>query len=151
MMPQMNGYEVCRRIKEQPREAYLPVVLVTALGEQVDRNRGLEAGADDFLTKPVDRRELLLRTRAFLRLREQDRVIRRQLDDLRRLQAAKDDLVSLLVHDLRSPLAAVIAHLGLLEEELSGQPAADAQQALRAAETALSRLEETLQVRLLEE
>jgi len=150
MMPNMNGYEVCKRIKESQRE-YVPVLLVTALGEQEDRNRGLEAGADDFLTKPVDRRELLLRTRAFLRLREQDKTIRTQLEEVRRLQAAKDDLVALLVHDLRSPLAGIIAHLQLLQEDLEGQQAADVQQALRAADTALSRLEETLQVRLLEE
>jgi signal transduction histidine kinase len=150
MMPQMNGYEVCRTIKDQATE-YLPVVMVTALGEQLDRNRGLESGADDFLTKPVDRNELLLRTRAFLRLREQEKVIRRQLEQMQRLQGAKDDLVALLVHDLRSPLAGIIAHLQLLEEELTGRQAADVQQALRAADTALARLEETLQIRLLEE
>src|SRR5690349_11488140 len=92
MMPHMNRYEVGQAIKADARD-YLPVVLVTALGEQSDKDRGLEAGADDFLTKPVDRRELLLRTRAFLRLREQDKVIRRQLEEMRRLQAAKDDLV----------------------------------------------------------
>ena len=150
MMPNMNGYEVCRRIKQEARE-FLPVLLVTALGEQADRNRGLEAGADDFLTKPVDRRELLLRTRAFLRLREQEKVIRRQLEEMQRLQAAKDDLVALLVHDLRSPLAGIVAHLQLLAEDLSGRAAADVQQAMRSADTALARLEETLQIRLLEE
>jgi len=150
MMPQMNGYEACKLIKAQAKE-YLPVVLVTALGEQNDRNRGLESGADDFLTKPVDRRELLLRTRAFLRLRDQDKVIRRQLEELRRLQGAKDDMVALLVHDLRSPLAGIIAHLQLLAEDVTGRSLTDVQQAMRAAETALSRLEETLQVRLIEE
>ena len=150
MMPQMNGYEVCQKIKAEARE-FLPVILVTALGEQADKNRGLEAGADDFLTKPVDRRELLLRTRAFLRLREQDKVIRRQLEEMQRLQAAKDDLVALLVHDLRSPLAGIVAHLQLLAEDLTGRAANDVQQAMRAADTALARLEETLQVRLLEE
>ena len=150
MMPNMNGYEVCRRVKDEAQD-YLPVILVTALGDQSDKNRGLESGADDFLTKPVDRRELLLRTRAFLRLREQDKVIRRQLEELQRLQAAKDDLVALLVHDLRSPLAGIVAHLQLLAEELSGRAASDVQQAMRAADTALARLEETLQVRLIEE
>ena len=150
MMPVMNGYEVCAAIKASARE-YLPVILVTALGDQSDKNRGLESGADDFLTKPVDRRELLLRTRAFLRLREQEKVIRRQLEQMQRLQAAKDDLVALLVHDLRSPLAGIVAHLQLLAEDVSGRQAADVQQAMRAADTALARLEETLQVRLLEE
>ena len=150
MMPLMNGYEACRKIKEQARE-FLPVLLVTALDEQDDRNRGLESGADDFLTKPVDRRELLLRTRSFLRLRDQDKVIRRQLGELQRLQSAKDDMVALLVHDLRSPLSGVIAHLQLLAEDATGRSATDVQQAMRAAETALGRLEETLQVRLMEE
>jgi signal transduction histidine kinase len=150
MMPLMDGYEVCRKLKDEAK-TFVPVLLVTALGDQSDRNRGLEAGADDFLTKPVDRRELLLRTRAVLRLREQDRIIRRQLEDLARLQTAKDDLVALLVHDLRSPLSGVVAHLQLMQEELTGRAAVDATQALRSAETALGRLEEALQIRLLEE
>jgi len=150
MMPGMDGFEVCRRINEA-RTTYFPVVLVTALGEQSDKNRGLEAGADDFLTKPVDRRELLLRTRAFLRLREQDKIIHRQLEEMKGLQIQKDDLVALLVHDLRSPLAGVVAHLQLLEEDLTGRAKADVQQALKAADVALRRLEETLQVRLMEE
>jgi signal transduction histidine kinase len=151
MMPRMDGYEVCRRIKGTPREGFLPVLLVSALGEQSDRNKGLASGADDFLSKPFDRRELLLRVSAFLRLREQDQVIRKQLADLARLQAAKDDLVALIVHDLRSPLAGVVAYLQLLQEEVTGRAANDVKMALQSADAALSRLEETLQVRLLEE
>ena len=53
MMPEMDGFEVCRRIKADPATALLPVIMVTALNEQSDRVTGLEAGADDFLTKPV--------------------------------------------------------------------------------------------------
>ena len=136
MMPEMDGYEVCRRIKETPREGYLPVLLVSALGDQADRNRGLEAGADDFVGKPFDRRELLLRVTAFLRLREQDRVIRKQLADLARMQAAKDDLVALIVHDLRSPLSGVVAYLQLLQEEVTGRAANDVKMALQSADTA---------------
>src|SRR5438067_9038420 len=113
MMPEQDGFETCRLIKSEPRDPFLPVILVTALGEQEDRNRGLEAGADDFLHKPIDRRELLLRVRSFLRLREQDRVIRAQVEELQRLQSLKDDMVSLLVHDLRNPLAGVLSTIEL--------------------------------------
>ena len=54
MMPGMDGFEVCRRLKTNPTTAHLPVVIVTALDQPSDRLRGLDAGADDFLTKPVD-------------------------------------------------------------------------------------------------
>src|SRR6266852_2706662 len=115
MMPLMSGYEVCKRIKDEQREC-LPVLMVTALGEQEDRNRGLEAGADDFLHKPVDRRELLLRVRIFLRIRQQEALIRKQVDELRRLQSLKDDVVSLLVHDLRNPLSGILSTLEIVLE-----------------------------------
>jgi len=55
MMPGMDGFEVCRRLKADPATLHLPVVMVTALDQPADRVRGLEAGADDFLTKPVER------------------------------------------------------------------------------------------------
>lgn len=53
MMPDMDGFEVCRRLKSNPKTHFIPVVMVTALDSPADRVRGLEAGADDFLTKPV--------------------------------------------------------------------------------------------------
>ena len=81
MMPELDGFATCKLIKAQPRDSLLPVILVTALGEQEDRNRGLESGADDFLRKPVDRRELLLRVRSFLRLRGQEQIIRGQVEE----------------------------------------------------------------------
>jgi two-component system cell cycle response regulator len=70
MMPGMDGYEVCRRLKSQEATAHIPVVMVTALTDQAERVRGLEAGADDFISKPVDTMLLFARLRALLRVKQ---------------------------------------------------------------------------------
>jgi adenylate cyclase len=70
MMPGMNGYDVCRKIRENPETAILPVVMVTALDPGPERIKGLEAGADDFLTKPINQPELLARVRSLLRIKQ---------------------------------------------------------------------------------
>ncbi len=143
MMPGMNGFEVCRRLKETPATAHIPVVMVTALDQPRDRLQGLDAGADDFLTKPLDDAALFARVR-----------------NLTRLKAMTDELRSRAMASVRlgiaDPLAAAAAETGLngrvlLVEDRPGvverlqnalcafhvvEVESDAQQAvLRAAET----------------
>ncbi len=152
MMPGLDGFATCRRIKAIRFEPFLPVLLLTALSDQESRNTGFEAGADDFVTKPFDRRELLLRTRAFLRLRHQDERIRHQLEDLRRLEHLKDNLAALLVHDLRNPLAGLSGLLAVMQQDARSP---DDREILDEAMTASRHLRETIedmvQVRGLEE
>jgi class 3 adenylate cyclase len=82
VMPDLDGYEVCRRIRQDPDTSLLPVVLVTALDPGEERVKGIEAGADDFLTKPINRAELLARTRSLLRIRQLHATIEDQTQKL---------------------------------------------------------------------
>lgn len=70
VMPEMSGYEVCREIRRNPQNGMLPVVMVTALDPGEERTKGLEAGADDFLTKPINQAEILARVRSLLRIKQ---------------------------------------------------------------------------------
>ncbi|BAM04253.1 response regulator [Phycisphaera mikurensis] len=76
MMPRMSGFEVCQRLKDDPRTRGVPVMMVTALNELGDIERGVEAGTDDFLPKPVNRLELLTRVKSLLRVRH----LKKELD-----------------------------------------------------------------------
>ena len=92
MMPRMDGFETCRRLKADHRTADIPVVMVTALTEAADRVRGLEAGADDFLTKPVNDTALFARVRSLVRLR-------RMTDEWRHREEVYDQFNALFVKE----------------------------------------------------
>lgn len=153
MMPGLDGFEVCREIKRRSADgAFVPVLLLTALTDQAHRNEGLRAGADDFVSKPCDRTELTLRVRAFLRTRRQDVALRRQHEALLELSALKEDLVTLVAHDLRNPLSALASLLtaargAARDPELRADLDASLVAAARVRETA----EDLLEVRLVEE
>jgi CheY-like chemotaxis protein len=81
VMPEMDGYEVCRRLRQDPATAFLPVVMITASGDQ-ERILAIEAGADDFVTKPFDQAELLARVRSLLRIKRYHETIEGQAAEL---------------------------------------------------------------------
>jgi adenylate cyclase len=82
VMPGLSGYEVCRAVRSDPKLTMLPVVMVTALGERDERVKGIEAGADDFLSKPVNPPELLARVRSLLRIRRLHETVQHQAEQL---------------------------------------------------------------------
>ena len=88
MMPRMSGFQVCERLKSSPRTRDIPVIMVTALNEVGDVERAVEAGADDFLTKPVNRLELVTRVRSLLRVRRLKHQLDSTLDELRRYKGS---------------------------------------------------------------
>jgi signal transduction histidine kinase len=107
MLPEIDGFEVCRRLKGDSRWRHIPIILVTALGGKEDLIRGLDAGADDFLRKPVNDLELRARVRSLLRIKQ-------QYDDLQAALMMREDLAHMIVHDMRTPLSAIIGYSELL-------------------------------------
>jgi two-component system, sensor histidine kinase and response regulator len=112
MMPELDGLAALAQMRQSTSEGErIPIVLVTALSAREDRMRGLEAGADDFLSKPLDPHEVRCRVRTFLALRESQRTLRARAEELERVQQARADLSRLIVHDLKNPLAALQGNL----------------------------------------
>lgn len=109
-----TGFEVCRRIKRDPRTSRIPVIFVTAMNDTTDRVRGIEAGGDDFLTKPHNRLVLGARVRSLLKLKAATDALEGSYRKLRELEKVRDDLMKMIVHDLKSPLTSVLATLELL-------------------------------------
>ena len=87
MMPRMSGFEVCSKIKEDPATRSIPVMMVTALNELGDIERGVESGTDDFLSKPVNKLELLTRVKSLLRVRHLKRELDRTMAYIQDIQA----------------------------------------------------------------
>jgi signal transduction histidine kinase len=118
-LPGIDGYEVIRELKTAFKDGpFFPVILFTAADEVSNRVRGFQVGCDDFLGKPVDLHELKARVHSLLTRRAQDKELRRMNERLREMHKLKEDLASLVVHDLRNPLSALAGNVELLEDEL---------------------------------
>lgn len=100
MMPGLSGYDVCRRLREDSKTALLPIVLVTSLDPHQERVKGIDAGADDFLSKPINQPELFARVRSLLRIKALQDEVGKQAEALRELNATLEARVSAQVGEL---------------------------------------------------
>ena len=149
------GFEVCRRLKRDPRTARTPVIFVTALNDTADRVKAIEAGGDDFLTKPHNRLVLGARVRSLVKLKRATDALADSVRKLRELEKVRDDLLNMLVHDLKSPLAGVLATLEMAGDGDFGPVPELARDALEQArgrgEELLALIDDLLEVARIEE
>ncbi|MGH7367824.1 MAG: adenylate/guanylate cyclase domain-containing protein [Candidatus Rokuibacteriota bacterium] len=101
MMPKVDGLEVCRRLKRDPALPFTPIVMVTAMADAKDAVAGLDAGADEYLTKPVDQQALVARVRSMLRIKALHDTVRTQAEELTRWNATLEQRVTAQVDELQ--------------------------------------------------
>ena len=123
MMPELNGYEVCKILKENPETQFIPVLMLTALSELEDRIRGIDVGADDFLTKPINRLELKTRVKSLLRVKcLHDRLVsdRDNLEVKNRVQSILTSIIPTLLQSISNEEKKVIINqmTGMVEKTL---------------------------------
>lgn len=115
MMPGMTGIELCQRLKQSPDYRHIPIIFVTALDGSNNLVHALDAGADEFISKPFHSLELKARIRSVLR-------IKKQYDELQYALQTRDLLSNMIVHDMRNPIAAVMLYVQLLKRRGDMQP-----------------------------
>ena len=119
MMPEMTGFEVAAHLKDNTKTANIPIIFLTALNSTEDIVKGFQAGANDFITKPFNKEELLVRVNHQISLVAAKRLILEKTEELRRTIVGRDKLYSVIAHDLRSPLASIKMVLNMLVLTLS--------------------------------
>lgn len=119
MMPKIDGFDVCRQLRQAPETATIPVLMVTVLKEREDRLRGIEAGADDFLSKPIDVDEVALKVRNAIRMKRLHDRVREDLNKLQELEQLRDNLTHMIIHDMRSPLMAIMGGIQILGDKVA--------------------------------
>jgi signal transduction histidine kinase len=152
-MPDMNGYEVCTELKARERTRDVPVIFLTALGDVNDKVRAFEVGGVDYVTKPFQVEEVLARVRTHIALRRAKRELEQSYARLRDLEKLRDDLVHMVVHDMRSPLMVMLGHLQLLRESsktVLGENVSDLEAAAQSARALAGMASDLLDVSRLE-
>lgn len=161
MMPDMDGFEVCRFLRQNPQTKLLPVVMVTALHSIEDEVRALEVGADDFLPKPINNLELMARLRSLLRIKalhDELKASKLELEqknkELIELQGFRDSLTQMIIHDLKNPLTGIMGCteiLMMMSEEMDDRQKTIIKKLDESATTMLRMITDMLDISRLEE
>ncbi|MEL5894101.1 response regulator [Bacteroides sp. GD17] len=114
MMPDMSGFEVAQHLKSNPETAEIPIIFLTALNSTADIVKGFQVGANDFISKPFNKEELIIRVTHQISLVAAKRLILSKTEELRRTIAGRDKLYSVIAHDLRSPMGSIKMVLNML-------------------------------------
>ncbi len=113
MMPDLNGFDTAVILKKDPETQEIPIIFLTALNNPSDLVKGFQVGANDFLTKPFNKEELVMRVMHQIQLVAAKRIIVRQNEELKRTISNRDKMYSVIAHDLRSPMASIRMVLNL--------------------------------------
>ena len=115
VMPEVNGFEVCQKLKMDESTRNIPVIFMTALAETEDKVKGLDLGAVDYITKPLQPEEVLARVNTHLKIRQLQNELQESLDREKELNILKTRLISIAAHEIRNPLAAINMSCQLLQ------------------------------------
>lgn len=130
-MPGIDGLEVCRRLRADTATADLPIIMVTGRDSPEDIVAGLDAGANDYVTKPIHPETMLARVRTQLRLKGLQDELKKTIQELEELQRLRADFVAMVTHDMKAPLTSVVGFSSmLLEKDLREFPLAEFRDAL---------------------
>ena len=129
MLPKLDGFTVCEKLKKDSVTKYIPIIMITALKELKDKLRALEAGADDFISKPFENVELLSRVKSLLRLKEYHDELEKKNQELAKknesligIDKFKEELTNLIVHDMKNPLFVIQGNIQMMSLGLESQP-----------------------------
>lgn len=137
-MPKMDGFEVCRRLKDNARTASVPVIFMTALDDTAHKVEGFRLGAVDYITKPIQREELLARIQHHLQLYTLQKELLSKSTDLAQKNAELEAYAHTIAHSLKTPLAAASRFLEILQKFKSEDLSADQRHLLQQAASALA-------------
>jgi CheY-like chemotaxis protein len=153
-MPDMDGYEVCQRLRAQAASRDVPVIFLTALNDTADKVKGFDIGGVDYVTKPFQVEEVLARVKTHVALRQAQVALAESYAHLRMLEQLRDNLVQMIVHDMRSPLTALLLRLRFLGNPpatLGEEQAEDLRAAIQSAQALTRMTDDLLDVSRLEE